>query len=704
MLPDFLFIASIFFTNFVVGIIFWPISAYFFPKSSDKGYAVSSFLGWLIISYVSFTLSTLRILPLGIFSILLIFLIFLVFNIYIQKKFNLIEIRKDLVKVVLLNQAVYLTLFLTLYFIRGFGSEIYQIERFMDYGILRSLFNSKYLPVSDMWYHGVNLNYYYFGHFVGFTILKSSFVPSLHGFFLLICWIFATSGMMIFRFGYDFANDLAKGKVSKFIKFFSGLVSVFLVLFAGTFHTLIWLYENLVYVARITLNFLISTDFELIKPTYWYADATRFIENTITEMPFYGVLVADLHPHIWAIPIGVFGIYVILNIFKDKRFQFDYKNPYIWLSCFVLGIAYMTNSWDVLTLGSILVFSLIIKNIKSIFKGSNNLMITALMLVIMPVFAYLLAMPWSAFFRPPIGGVGLVQKQSDVLQWLSYWGPFVVFTILYLIYFGNDIIKLIKAKKFTDMKILPLYIVLFSGFFLILLEFFYMKDILSGGDWYRANTVFKISNQLWVWLAMVMGPVVIYILKKKKNFIIDFMAFVLIFFTLNVQLVYPLKASNQAFVNEHRKFTGVGAGLKWWQDKYPQDYEAFLYLLSIQKDLPSNDKLRNIVEAEGDSFADFNFYSTFLGWPTVLGWYGHEWTWWGDNTEIEKVKQEVREIYLGESFEVTAELFEKYQTDYIIIGAIEKGRYNRESIQYEKLRSFGEIVFENSEVEIIEVK
>jgi uncharacterized membrane protein len=153
-----------------------------------------------------------------------------------------------------------------------------------------------------------------------------------------------------------------------------------------------------------------------------------------------------------------------------------------------------------------------------------------------------------------------------------------------------------------------------------------------------------------------------------------------------------------------RSFTGVSKGLAWWQTKYPDDYEAFLYLEDIQRKLPTKDKIRNIVEAEGDSFTDHNFYSTFLGWPTILGWYGHEWTWWGDNAEIEKVKQEVRTLYLGESYEETAFILNKYKIDFIIIGAIEKARYQEDLIQYEKLRSFGEIVFENGEVEIIKLR
>jgi uncharacterized membrane protein len=368
MYQDLIFIFLIFFVNLLVGIISWPITSFIFSNLSDKGFCVSSFLGWLVIAYIHFFLATLRILPLGFFGAFVVLLSWGGINLYFSQKKKTLSFDNKHFKIVLNTQIVFIVLFMILYFVRGFGSEIYQIERFMDYGILRSLFNNQYLPVSDMWYHGVNLNYYYFGHFVGFEILTLSFVPPLSGFFLLICWIFAISGTMVFRFGYDFVESLFKKKLSKYTRIFSGIVTTFLVLFAGTFHTAIWIFENLVYYAKIVLESVFFQDSGLAKPTYWYADATRFISNTITEMPIYGFLVADLHPHVWAIPLGILAVILVYSVFKDKKYKMDYLNPFTWIACFVLSIAFMTNSWDVLTLGVILVGALILRNLASFKK------------------------------------------------------------------------------------------------------------------------------------------------------------------------------------------------------------------------------------------------------------------------------------------------------------------------------------------------
>ena len=72
-------------------------------------------------------------------------------------------------------------------FVRAHNPSINAIERFMDFGFIQTLFNAHTLPLADMWYLGEPLNYYYFGHVMGYVILSVSNVAAEPGFFYLDC-------------------------------------------------------------------------------------------------------------------------------------------------------------------------------------------------------------------------------------------------------------------------------------------------------------------------------------------------------------------------------------------------------------------------------------------------------------------------------------------------------------------------------------
>ena len=41
-----------------------------------------------------------------------------------------------------------------------------------------------------------------------------------------------------------------------------------------------------------------------------------------------------------------------------------------------------------------------------------------------------------------------------------------------------------------------------------------------------------------------------------------------------------------------------------------------------------------VLEANGDSYSDYERVSAMTGLPTVLGWYVHEWLWRGDPADL----------------------------------------------------------------------
>lgn len=675
-------IFSIWASTFVLGVIAWPSATLFFHHLSDKGYSLSKIFGWIVISYAAFTFATLKILPLGINALVLLALAWAVFNFLLQLKFQIIKKESINWEQLFFIELSFFFLLFSWVFVRSHNPKIQGIERFMDFGFLQSLFQANTLPLYDMWFLGGHVNYYYFGHFIGYVVLSLSHIPPVPGFLMLVAWMFALLGINVYRLGRD-TLSLLLPRVKKYVLFGAGILSFFSVMLAGTWHTYLWLFYKFKEIF-----------FQGLPPGFWYPDATRNIPFTITEMPIYGFLEADLHPHMWGLLIGILILTTLYAFWQDKKYKLNFKNPYLWLLSFSLGVGYMTNSWDILTLG---VLSFIVILFK--FYTDSKLQLLRIGIFIAGA-AYVVGFPWSIFYHLPIEGIGFVSSRSPLIPWISFWGVFVFLIALFL----GKVICISWKNKNRQLPFSSGYgfhwaLILATILFLLFMELFYVKDLFRGGEYFRVNTVFKISNQLWLWIGVLSGSMVSWLilsLKKRGLKILLSLFLVLVFLG---PAIYPAKSVWQARL-KNKKPTDFSSSLDWWKEKYPYDYEAYLFLEKLKQSLPKNNKVRNIVEADGESFTDAARFSVFLGWPTIIGWPIHEWTWRGTYDVVAPRREEVKEIYTGQDKIKSENILKKYKIDYIIVGEIEKAKYGDE-INLDKLFSFGETIFHNKRTLII---
>lgn len=677
MMPsDFIYLFFIWLSTFVVGWISWPSAAFFLGSLSDRGYVFAKFFGWIVISYTVFLLATLKIMPLAPWSIVFVVAIWAACNIFLEKKYKILRGKPFDVRQIVFSELLFLLLMLFWAFIRSFKPEIYSIERFMDFGFIQALFNANTLPLFDIWFLGENLNYYYFGHFIGYIILSLSHIPSITGFFVLVAWMFGLLGIMVYRLGGDFFSVLG-GKSS----LIAGFLSLFTVLFAGTWAIIPWVFNS----AR---HFLLGGE----TSSFWFADPTRIIPGTITEIPLYGFLVADLHPHMWGLLNGAL-VLAVLYAFWRSGARFRLKNPYFWTLAFVLGVTYMLNSWDVLTLGALTIAMLLF--VYWHVHKKKQFVRFALCLILLVALAYAISLPWSIFYEAPIQGLGLVKDKSPILAWVSFWGFLITIMAIFFVKILRSSRPLATARSYSFHVI----IVGVAACFLVFMEIFYVKDILRDGEWFRANTVFKITSQIWLWLGTLAGSAIVWTIssmvsgKKKVALVI---LYVLIFIP---PMTYPFKAIYQ-FEIANRKPTSFSNGLNWWRENASYDYAAYEYLVSIRDSLSRGDKIRRIVEAEGDSYSDSARFSVFLGWPTIIGWPVHEWTWRGSYVQVGSRRSEVTDIYTSDDKELTEGIIKKYNIDYLIIGELEDKKYGT-ILKREKLKSLGTVAFENEKALVI---
>ena len=118
-------------------------------------------------------------------------------------------------------------------------------------------------PPKDMWFTPLPINYYYFGHLTTAVLTKLSNIPSNITFNLMIATIFAFTFCGSFSIG---ANLIHKLNAKRYMLFAGGLLTAFIVSFAGNLQTIYAFFKN--YSGRKSCSFLASTPFYTIFSKY----------------------------------------------------------------------------------------------------------------------------------------------------------------------------------------------------------------------------------------------------------------------------------------------------------------------------------------------------------------------------------------------------------------------------------------------------
>jgi len=701
-----------------LGIVFFPLTKLFFLDFFDFGFPFSKVLALVFLSYSIYVLGTLKILSfsrLNLFFLLFIFLFFNLFLLFNKKTKNKKKRKKPWsFFLVFLEEFLFFLAFFFWVFIRSQEPSIRSLEKFMDFGFINSILRAKYFPPLDMWYSADNvnslgypINYYYFGHLTGAVLIKLFNVKPAIGYNLILATIFALGITLIFSFVFNlifFSNEILKKNIKEGIGFgkifFISLLGALITNLGGNLHT-VYLFtkgypnENPIPFWKIISWFNPSS--------YWYPNATRFIPYTIHEFPSYSYVVADLHGHVFDIPFVILTLFILFRFFLVFKNEKDYKKINWWFLLinvlfigFMIAINYMTNAFD----GPIY-FLLAVILLFLIFKLKANFFYSLFTVFYSFLF---FSLPFSFHFKPFVGGIGVNCAPSFLVN-ISYIKPFLFekgncqnspFWMLFLLWGFFWISFLIflflrdkkdffeKREKFSSF-ILDFILVLFSyGTFLVLIpEFFYIKDIYPAH--FRANTMFKLGYQAFIMMSIA-SIFVFYQITYLKNF--RWKMFFKIIFTIMLffVLVYPFFAIPSYYGNLKNKMELDGS--LWLNNFYPQDKEIIDYLNKNISGQPV------ILEAQGDSYTDYERISAFTGLPTVAGWWVHEWLWRGSSDVVGKRIPEIVEIYEGKDLKKTYDLLKKYHVKYVIVSNLERQKYP--NLNEEKFSVIGKKIFESS--------
>ncbi len=449
------------FTIFIIGVVFLPLTIRIFSNFFDLGYIFTKILGLAIISYVIFLLGVLHLFPFTPVTIIGVLLLSVVINLLIAGKdlrSTIKQLNKGTLTVFLLEEIIF---FIALFFwsyVRAHAPDIHGLEKFMDFGFVNSILRSKYFPPRDMWFTPFPINYYYFGHLVTAVLTKLSDIPSNITFNLMVATIFAFTFTASFSIGANLLKNF-KFQISNFKLITGGLLTAFLVTFAGNLHTIYTFfkpYQNDSPVPFWQLPFSPMS----FPNSYWYPNATRFIYHTIHEFPIYSFVVSDLHGHVLDIPFVLLMIAILLSLvlksqITNHKSQINSKLKYskslgflnfnhlnfiwnlefgIWnlpLISFLLAVMYMTNAWDALIyfllaalVFLVLIFLRPISNLEEIENLKLKILNWFSYLIILGLGFIIFALPFNLYFKPFVSGIGIICAPTFLTN-IGKIGPFL---------------------------------------------------------------------------------------------------------------------------------------------------------------------------------------------------------------------------------------------------------------------------------------
>ena len=706
----------------LIGLLAFPAAARLFPAFADRGWIFSKALGLAVSCYLMFVLGRARILPFTGWACFLCVLIpaavcFLLFSLQRKKAAAGPLLPKDgfSLDLILLEELIFLAVFLMWTYFTGFNPKALSTEKFMDYGFMAAMMRDTHVPAVDMWHASDGINYYYGGQFFAVFLTKLTGTRVHETYNISKCLIAAFTFVMPFSIGWHLYSGRIAGRKPGFgVSAVAGLLSGGAVSLAGNMH--------------YVLYGLFGSVFKLSGyETYWFPSSTRYIghnpetaDNCIHEFPSYSFVLGDLHAHVVNLVFVLLFLgllYAWIRKREEKRkletpltgdtaglLKDVFADPYLWLFALLIGMFQWMNYWDF----AIYFVVFVIASGLMTFRQNGYSLPEALMCYIMRILAlfigqFLVAAPFLSAFKTMQSGIGLSVYHSAFYQLAILWGLPILSVILLAVYvfsgkaaFDESLVpenagglkRVLARMDLSDMTAL-LFGCCAIGLVLAP-EILYVKDIYGEGL-SRANTMFKFTYQAYVMFGISMVYALLRLLSDTVRTVVQAGTWFLVFLLLLTCGYFPYSVKCWfGDVGNKEAYLGLDA-TAYLANEMPEDADAVYWL---DKNVEGNPV---VLEVNGTSYTTYCRVSAMTGLPTVMGWYTHEWLWRGDTDEINGRNRDISEIYTGSDPERIKTLIEKYDIDYIFVGSCEREDF--ENLNEQNLRSLGTVVFEGSEGE-----
>ena len=697
----------------VLGFLGMSVTGRMFRRFDDKGWVFSKVLSIAVTGFVTWLLVTAGILPFTTATCIGVTVacgaLALIFY-ERERKQGFESLPIDHLGLVYGEELLFFALFLLWTYLAGFHPAAYGTEKFMDYGFMEAMMRSKTLPATDLWYSGGKINYYYGGQYFAVFLTRLSGTKVELTYNLMRTFVAGLAFILPFSLVRQMVKDRLGKKNDGFKKALpavAGALSGVAVSIAGNMHYVIYA-QIIPFIQKLTGQEVDS---------YWFPDATRYIgfnpenevDKTIHEFPCYSFVLGDLHAHV----VNIMFVLLLLGLLyawmkKVRTVKFSPEKqglaafwkkqlfmPQLLSVAALLGMFHWTNYWDfviyfVVTGGVVLFMNIITME----GKIKWILAVTIAQAVEILVIATVVILPFTLNFETMVQGVGIARHHSLFHQLLVLWGLPVILTLAYVVALLAEKLRKKENRSFTGLlssiSVPDLFVAIMGlcAIGLIMIpELIYVRDIYEKNS-ARANTMFKLTYQAYIMFGMTMIYGIFRMLFVFRKKILKGIAVVgLTFFVWTCGYFGNSVQAWFGTVWDPSAYKGLNA-TAFLETDFPEDAKGIRWLKDNIKGSPV------VLEANGDSYTDYERVSAMTGLPTVLGWYVHEWLWRNDVADLNLKSEEIQNIYTSTDEEQVKELLEKYDISYIFVGSCEREKYGSD-LNSNLLKSLGETVFQD---------
>ena len=603
------------------------------------------------------------------------------------------------------TELIFAVVFLGYAVYRSRNPEIWGTEKPMDFALMNGIILSPTFPPNDPWFAGHGINYYYFGYVVAGAFTWASGVKSAVGFNLALGTYLALAFAGVSSLGYDLVG-LIRPLAGRLAKYGTGVLTAALVMLAGNLYV-----------------FHIIGDPQAL--SFWKGmgwDATRVIQSsvdgklvdyTINEFPVFSFILGDLHPHVMALPFTLLATSLAVSWFVNWSRLSRLKPGDLAVAAitgWVLGSLYVINSWD---FPSFFVLTLIAAAVGLLWFNPNRGPQTVLSLIAALAVAALASviafLPFHVQFEPFASGIGTVRIRSDITQFLTIFGLWVLVALIYFTYrfragppvrlilfacgllaVGVAWLLLDRVAVFALCSVLVLAalatatrsrdglglgavsVLLFGGFGLAAIpEVVHVKDFFGPPNT-RMNTVFKLYYQVWPIIGSASGAAIYWIatetarLPKIRRILLTAGFASILACLVATSMAYTAiagKIKTEFF--DHVTLDG----LAFAPGVFASDVDAAQWL---QANVASHE---TVLEAPGEPYTTYGRISSWTGIPTLVGWVQHEQLWRNTDPLVAERVEAIDRIYSTASAEEALDLLHAHRVDYVFVGSLERDKY-----------------------------
>jgi YYY domain-containing protein len=479
----------------LAGAAVWPLLYRVLGGLPDRGYTVARAAGVMLTAFVFWFLASVGLLDNTPGSMVFAWLAVIALSLAVYFRWNerppLRAWLRENAALIGVSELLFAVLFVGWSYFRAHNPDMASTEKPMEIMFLNSIRASATFPPHDAWLSGYSISYYYFGYVMAAMLSDLAGVNSGIGFDLMLAFLFAQAGVGALGVVYNMIRS--RGPVGLFpggsraaALGAGALALVALVLMGNLGTALIELpyrgaasgiasqgYFEFWDVAErdgtTSSGQVPDSDHDLIadwddgyksldKWDYWWwfrysrvirdrdLDGTPISTQPIAEFPAFSFVLADMHPHVLALPFAVLAVALSLNLVLRGR---DPTSGEIALYAVWVGGMVFLNSWDaayvVLLVGAEALRRLI-------RNGSRWLTVDDLLGVVwfaarLGALTLVFYLPWIYSFASQAGG--LLPNAIYPTQWQQMFLQFGTFLVILTVFMAVEAVRAGRRFNWT---------------------------------------------------------------------------------------------------------------------------------------------------------------------------------------------------------------------------------------------------------------